>query len=140
MIKIAELNKPLGWVLLLATLGTYVYLESKADAVDGLASILYSLYYIVLFPILVIGISVGLHRYERFSNAGFKVGAFLLLTVLLYTLWMGPSYWPFSLTIATIAGGLLFSLIKLSDSTARFVFVLVGMVITTLIFVAVSAF
>ena len=140
MIKISELNKSLGWVLVLATLGAYGFLQSKADNIIGLPSLFYSLYYIVLLPILLIGLSIGLYRYERFSSGGFKVGAFFLITVLMYTLWMGPSDWRFSMTVAAIAGGLLYALIKMSDEAARFIFVLVSMMITTMVYVTVSVF
>lgn len=140
MIKISELNKSLGWVLFIATLVAYGVIYSKSYLLVNVHPILYSLYYVVLFPILVIGLSVGLASYEKFSNNGFKVGAFFLITVLLYTLWMGPSYWWFTLIFAVATGGLLYSLIKLSDATARLIFVLTGMIIATLVMVSVSVF
>ena len=140
MIKISELNKSLGWVLTLATLFAYGFMQYKTPSKVTIAPILYSLFYIILLPVLVIGISNGVTRFEKFSNNGFKIGAFFLITVLLYTLWMGPSYWLFSLTVAAITGGLLYTLIKLSDSVQRLVFVLVGMVITTYVLVSVSVF
>ncbi|XOV66768.1 MAG: hypothetical protein ACFHU9_14170 [Fluviicola sp.] len=136
MIKTTELNKTLGWVLTLATLGTYAYMQSKGNG--GIVAILYSLFYILLFPILLIGVTVGLSRYEKLSSNGFKVGAFLLLTVLLYALWVGPTYWVFTLIVATVSGGLLFSLIKLPDTTARLIFLLIGLLLTGLVFTSVA--
>jgi hypothetical protein len=137
MIKTTEINKALGWVLTLATLGTYAYMQFKGNG--GIVAILYSLFYILLFPILLIGVTVGLSRYEKLSNNGFKVGAFLLLTVLLYALWVGPTYWVFTLTVAAISGGLLFSLIKLPETTARLIFLLMGLLLTGLVFTSVAA-
>ena len=140
MIKISELKKALGWVLAIATLVAYGYIYYKSNSPTNIAPILYSLYYIILLPILVIGLSVGMDRFEKFTQTGFKVGAFFFITVLLYTLWMGPTFWLFTLVMALVTGGLLFSLIKLSDATARLIFVLTGMVITTLVMVTVSLF
>ena len=142
MIKISELNVSLGAVLAVGVLASYGFLYSQLPKLNAIGAMVFFTVSLGLLPILLIGLTVALSKskYQKFSTDGFKVGAFLLITLLMYVIWVGPSHWLFTLIFGGIAGGLLFALIKLAEKVAKLIYTLFGLAIVTFILVAASTF
>lgn len=142
MIKLSELNKSLGWVLTVSSILSYAYLLNQLPYLNQLGGGLFFVLSIAFIPVLLIGLSNSLTqlRFEKFSSNGFKIGAFFLITLLLYAIWVGPSYWLYTLILGSITGGLLFSLIKLDEALARLFFILAGIVVVVAIIVTGTMF
>ncbi|MCR9172311.1 MAG: hypothetical protein NXI10_07475 [bacterium] len=140
--KISELNTSLGAVLAISAIASYGFLYSKLSHLDAVGSMVFFAISLALLPVLLIGITVALSKskYQKFSSDGFKVGAFLLVTLLMYVVWEGPSYWAFTLTFGAIAGGLLFALIKLEEHIVKFIYTLFGLLIVAFIVVSATTF
>ena len=130
MTKISELNIILGAVLSLGVLASYGFLYSQLSYLNALGAMMFFTISLALLPVLLIGLSTAMSRskFQKFSTNGFKTGAFLLITLLMYVVWVGPSYWPFTLIFGALTGGLLFAIIKLDEYISKLIFTLFGLV------------
>lgn len=132
--KASNLNVSLGIVLSVAVVIGYGFLLTQISHLNEIGAVIFFLVSLALLPIFIIGLSVALSnsKFQKFSSGGFKVGAFLLITLLMYVIWEGPSYWPFTLAFGAITGGLLFALIKLKESLSKLIFTLFGLAFAAL--------
>jgi len=137
MIKLSELNKSLGWVLTVGIILSYAYLLNQLPYLNPMGGGLFFVLSLTFVPVLLIGLSASLPqmRFEKFVANSFKIGAFFLITILLYAIWAGPSYWLYTLVLGSITAGLLFSLIKLEEAVAKLIFILVGIIVVVAIIV-----
>lgn len=142
MIKLSELNKSMGWVLTVSSILSYAFLLNRLPYLNKLGGEIFIVLTLAFIPVLLIGLATALTqpRMEKFSSNGFKIGAFFLITLLLYAIWVGPSFWLYTLILGLITGGLLFSLIKLEEVLARLIFILIGIIVVATIIVTGSMF
>ena len=142
MTKISELTVSLGAALTVGAFASYAFLYAQLTHLNALGGMVFFTVSLALLPMVLIGLSVALtnSKYQKFSSSGFKVGAFLLIALLMYVIWVGPSYWLFSLVIGVVTAGLLLALIKLHENTAKLIYTLFGLGVVTFIIVSAYAF
>lgn len=142
MMKFSELNMALGVALTAGSLVSYGFLYSQLPYLNPLGSMVFFIVSIALLPIFLIGLSVALSKskFQKFATNGFKAGAFLLITLLMYVIWVGPTDWLFLLLFGVITAGLLFTIIKLNENIAKFAFTLFGLIVVSFVLIAAYVF